>query len=96
MELWVRSQERDKLEVCNNLSIQPIIQSNKKHSTWGIISNFGCIGEYETRDRCLEIIDEIQSLISFDKGVCSFTDKGGCKVVYEDEVHSVIYTMPKE
>jgi hypothetical protein len=63
MKLWIRSQERDKLEICNSLSTQPIIAPNKKHQTWGIISNFGCIGEYGTRERCLEIIDEIQELL---------------------------------
>ena len=74
MKLWIRSQERDILQVCNSLSIQPIITPNKKHHTWGVISNFGCIGEYATRDRCLEIIDEIQSL---------FCDFERSSIVYE-------------
>lgn len=66
MKLWIRSKERDKLEVCNSLSIQPIITPNKKHHTWGVISNFGCVGEYGTRERCLEILDEIQGLLRGD------------------------------
>lgn len=63
MKLWVRNQERDGLAICNSLSIQPIIRSNKKISSWGIISNFGCVAEYATRERCIEIIDEIQKLL---------------------------------
>lgn len=75
MKLWIRSQERDKLEDCHSLSIQPIVTPNKKHTTWGIVSNFCCIGEYATRERCLEIIDEIQTLL-----LASFVIIRNCEV----------------
>lgn len=72
MKLWIRSKERDILQVCNSLSIQPIIKPNKKHQTWGVISNFGCVGEYGTRERCLEILDEIQELLKLGNPENSF------------------------
>lgn len=66
MKIWIRSQERDRLEVCESISIQPLITSNKKHTSWCIVANFGRVGEYDTRERCLEIIDEIQKLLYCD------------------------------
>ena len=64
MKLWIRSQERDTLEECTKLSAVPIITANKKHTTWGVVANFGCVGEYPTRERCIEIIDEIQKILT--------------------------------
>ena len=96
MKLWIRSQERDTLQECTQLSVVPIITANKKHATWGVVANFGRAGEYSTRERCIEIIDEIQCFISFDKNVCTFTESGGGRFVYEDKVSCVIYTMPQK
>ena len=68
MKLWVRSQERDILQECTNLSAQQIITPNRKHTTWAVVSNFVRVGEYPTRERCLEIIDEVQA--RFGVGEC--------------------------
>ena len=92
MKLWVRSQERDKLEMCNSLSIQPIITSNKKHQTWGVISNFGCVGEYATRERCLEIIDEIQYLLKNNGS----TEDRMSQLISGIENKFVVYEMPEQ
>ena len=61
MKLWVRSQERDILQECANLSAQQIITSNRKHTNWAVVSNFVKVGEYSTRERCVQIIDEVQA-----------------------------------
>lgn len=82
MKLWIRSQERGMLEICNSLSIQPTIASNRKVTTWCIISNFGRVGEYGTRERCLEILDEIQELLKMGEP--------------QNAVYQVVYEMPKE
>lgn len=92
MKLWVRSQERDRLEVCHSLSIQQIIQPNRKHSSWGIISNFGCVGEYHTKERCLEIVDEIQWLIRNNGS----TDDRISQAVSGIKSEFIIYEIPKE
>ena len=92
MELWIRSQERDLLEECNRLAVQPIITQNKKHQTWGIISNFGCVGEYGTRERCLEILDVIQNLfLSNNKVLFQSIDISGLT-----QPKIIIYQMPEE
>lgn len=89
MKLWIRSQERDILQVCNSLSIQPIITPNKKHKTWGVISNFGCVGEYGTRERCLEIIDEIQELLKLGNPENAFMHLHNCNMDY-GEIEEII------
>lgn len=92
MKLWIRSQERDLLEECNRLAVQSIITPNKKHQTWGVISNFGCVGEYATRERCLEIIDEIQSLfVSNNKVLFKSVDISG---LCQPKI--ILYQMPEE
>ena len=80
MKLWIRSQERDLLEECNRLAVQSIITPNKKHQTWGVISNFGCVGEYATRERCLEIIDEIQELLKLGNPENAFYNITNCEM----------------
>ena len=95
MKLWIRSQERDELEMCNSLSIQPIIASNKKHQTWAVISNFGCVGEYATRERCLEILDEIQELLKLGNPENAFYHIHNVKMPY-DEVAELFKRIRKD
>lgn len=60
MELWVRSQRKKILlrvneinaEVLGGYGIFYVIMANKQK-----------VGEYETEERCLEILDEIQKLL---------------------------------
>lgn len=96
MEVWVRSQDKRSFMKIEHISAEEIIVPNSRKTIWCVTANFGCIGEYPTKERCLEIIDEIQSFISFDKNVCTFTESGGGSFVYEDKVSCVIYTMPQE
>ena len=63
MKLWVRSQDKCTLQECHHLSVQEVAEPNKKHTKWAVVADFAFVGEYETKDRCLEIIDEIQNLI---------------------------------
>lgn len=65
MKLWIRNQDRTSLMECNHISVEEIVTPNKKKTSWCIVANFGCVGEYATRERCLEIIDEIQKLLNF-------------------------------
>lgn len=60
MKLWVRSSDKMQLTEINNLSFKQII-----NGCWNINGNYGAVslGSYPTRERCLEIIDEIQKLL---------------------------------
>lgn len=62
MKLWVRSQDKCTLQESRHFSVQEVAEPNKKHTKWAVVTDFEIIGEYETKERCLEIIDEIQSL----------------------------------
>ena len=64
MNIWIRSQERTTLQEVNHISVEEIIIPNTKKSRWCIVANFGCVGEYPTRERCIEIIDDIFRTIS--------------------------------
>jgi hypothetical protein len=63
MKLWVRSSDKMQLAEINNLSFKELIRGR-----WNIYGNYGAVslGSYPTRERCLEIIDEIQKLLYCD------------------------------
>lgn len=86
MKLWIRSRERDTLVECTQLSVVPIITPNKKQTTWGVVANFGRVGEYSTRERCLEIIDEIQKLLSLGNPENAFMHLHNCEMPYSEIV----------
>lgn len=58
MELWIRSQNKEILQKTNALFI-----SHSDENIWSIIDNQNMTkyGEYKTKERVLEILDEIQS-----------------------------------
>lgn len=63
MELWVRSQDKEILAKVNNLSTTvnqdgtcEITNSFEDHQCWEL-------GTYKSKERALEIIDEIQNYI---------------------------------
>lgn len=90
MKLWIRSQERDKLDLCESISIQPLITANKKHTSWCIVANFGRVGEYGTRERCLEIIDEIQKLLEMGNPPNAFMIFNDYDYLSRDEVDEIL------
>lgn len=60
MELWIRSQEKTRLVKCNN-----ILAYQFDDETYGIQVNNDCfVGEYKTKERALEVLDEIQYLLN--------------------------------
>jgi hypothetical protein len=56
MELWVRTQDKEDLIKIDKVQYRGV----SKH---GILCDLHYLGEYETKERCLEIIDEIQKLL---------------------------------
>lgn len=66
MEVWVRSQDKRSFMIIEHISAEEIIVPNSRKTIWCVTANFGCIGEYPTKERCLEIIDEIQKLLYSD------------------------------
>ena len=62
MEVWVRSQSKTKLVSVKSVSYNNYCPMDKHHH--GILGNgLDVLGEYKSKERCLEIIDEIQSML---------------------------------
>lgn len=58
MELWIRSQDKENLSKAEHLGVY-----NEKIYVNGYEDNGYCIGIYKTKERALEVLDEIQKLL---------------------------------
>ena len=84
MELWIRSQDRTKLVKADNISYMDTAEDyeRKVHSLWNDCK--GILGIYKTKERALEVLDEIQRILMFEWD-------------YKDKFSMTrVYTMPKE
>lgn len=71
MELWIRSQDREKLLKCNDIAISNnmINEIETRRLGYKIVGYFDKnteyedLGIYETKERALEVLDEIQNYI---------------------------------
>lgn len=60
MELWVRTQNRERLIKCENIYIDNIgYTSQKYYISADSIKVTYKLGEYKTKERALEVLDEI-------------------------------------
>ena len=106
MELWIRNQNKGILQRTNALFI-----SHSAENIWSIIDNQNMTkyGEYETRERALDILDEIQNLLNpmlvFKNCNCTqemldnIKEAGACVVsdnTHIEQIQTCIYEMPKE
>jgi len=99
MELWIRSQDRNNLKKVNNIYVEEI---TKDYDSWVgniysqpyvITSDNGNLGFYGTKDRALEVLDDIEDkLIN-----CTFAKKqnGLGEVLDFMPNPTYIYEMPK-
>ena len=65
MELWIRSQDREKLIKVKSLYVEKYPSSNNRYAIYNFFYDDldDCdipLGTYETRERALEVLDEIQ------------------------------------
>lgn len=60
MNLWVRSQDK---ECLTNISNIQYVYKNNMHGLGTYYDNLKILGTYETKERALEVLDEIQSLL---------------------------------
>ncbi len=63
MNLWIRSQNKEKLCKIENIKYMDTSDDfeNDTHSLWN--DNNGILGIYKTKQRALEVLDEITNLI---------------------------------
>lgn len=105
MELWIRSQEKTRLIKVNN-----ILAYSFDDGSCGIQINGECfVGEYKTKERALEVLDEIQSILNpmliFKNCNCTkdvldnIKEVGACMVTdnaHIEQVQTCIYEMPEK
>lgn len=96
MELWIRTQDREvllpaKLEIqaTGNERIGYLMYGLKDYS-----ANAVMLGKYKTKERALEVLDEIQKFIEEFNTVTAELDEYGD--VANVEHHKKVYEMPKE
>lgn len=62
MELWIRSQNKEILVLAKGFELQSPSYDNgcQVFAVWQ--NNYQCVGNYKTKARALEVLDEIQKL----------------------------------
>ena len=58
MELWIRSQDKEDLKKAEHIGV-----FNEKIYVNGYEENGYCIGTYKSKERALEVLDEIQNIL---------------------------------
>lgn len=85
MDLWIRNQDRD--------ALVPIKDAITEFSE--ALFYQGCIlGKYKTKERALEVLDEIQKFIEEFQSVTAELNEYG--EVTNVEHHKKVYEIPKE
>ena len=87
MELWIRSQDRMTLCKCNNIYID-----DKWVSPYYIKDGTLTLGKYETRERALEVLDEIQKILK-PQIITKYETELECHPEYT--IQNVVKTIPK-
>lgn len=111
MELWIRSQSRLSLvkitDVCIDYNNQKSIIANFRNLGNGDDDYFP-LGEYDTEERTLEVLDEIQNILkpqllirrndNNDKVLLGALQKGVTQKIDMEykELSTYVYEMPKE
>ena len=86
MELWIRSQDRDYL-----IKVKCLVIEESKSNICQIFGDGRHLGSYKAKERALEILDEIQRLIT-DLQYMSYAVDSSSFYSYRPNV----YEMPKE
>ena len=87
MELWIRSQDKEKLVKANDIAIE----MNMIYGYFDKNTEYEHLGSYATKERALEVLDEIQNFM-----LCN-REYGYTANVYINELAKCyIYEMPKE
>ena len=95
MTLWIRTQDKESL-----LSVTFLHISNERtigKNGFAVCSGGFDLGTYETEERALEILNEIQEFMTFDEKNYEGNNKTSYQLcnVYKSNV-LMIYNMPKE
>ena len=98
MELWIRSQDREKLIKVKDLYVEKYPSSNNRYAIYNFFYDDldDCdipLGTYETRERALEVLDEIQNIFSLKIENKSYEE---ADLILKAKMLDSCYQMPKE
>lgn len=105
MNLWVRSQDKNILMKVNRVCFQRNIEDEPTIYGYENYENYERLGIYKTKERALEVLDEIQSLLlpklilnSYDNITQEFSENITIMPISTDikQFNSYVYEMPKE
>lgn len=104
MDLWIRSQDKTKLVKIDNISYMDMAEDmdTQIHSLWNDCK--GILGTYKTKERALEVLDEIQNILFYKKmsedNIVLFSkiisEKYGDELKNKIYMDTAVYKMPKE
>ena len=86
MDLWIRSQDREKLTKVDGIYYD--YKQEKRHIAVFTNDNYYWVGTYQTKARALEVLDEIQDILN-PNGL-----KGS--IINASRINTYVYEMPKE
>ena len=90
MELWIRSQDRRILQKVDNIYLNANYD-NKRICSF-IDGDEMELGTYETKERALEVLDEIQQNIETQEENYLLSDENG--IITGQKYYGYIYQMP--
>lgn len=104
MELWIRSQNKESLTKVNNISLKEIRKPyTNEIECYGIgtyYDNLQVLGKYNSKERTLEVLEEIQTKILrsvYYKASEDYGKHNGFKNTFiENYGFSYVYEMPEE
>lgn len=95
MELWIRSQDKVLLEKVYAIKIEQYHNESIKEEDFTfdiVVNNDYVFGEYKTKERALEVLNEIQKILTENKpSVLTYTNGD---IVNIDG--NIIYEMPEK
>lgn len=91
MELWIRSQDKTKLVKVDNIAYMDSSEDYEKevHSLWNDCK--GILGTYETKERALEVLNEIQ-----EAQLGNFYYRCPSNVKVSSKEDTIVYQMPEK
>lgn len=100
MDLWIRSQDKEELVKINKaISIEEIEDTTKYLKDFGdnhyfIQSEDWILGAYKSKERALEVLDEIHDAIAKNEAFVLYSNIGNVSVMSK-EVFRPVYKMPQ-
>lgn len=97
MDLWIRSQDKEILMKVDNINLGIDVDTKKPNRLFtfvdGVTTSF-TLGKYKSKERAIEILDEIQSYLINNTFAKKINGLGEIKDVVPNPLF--VYQMPKE